>query len=471
MLYILFGREHIGKKTVRDFICQKYGIIIIPKFTDDKHKDWVLYNYKDYISQPFKLPEQRQALYDLKSQKKSNGIKTYICDKHDYFLRKLPENYKGAAETYKYEITKIYNDDKYKAKYFIKRSDIETAISTESNDYLLVCTSGAIIDSIIRDIENSDKNVRDVLSIIHIEGDRKQSKTARWEYLPEFRSGSELDVPAVYLFESSHRFSGHILNIAFADENGNIHQDKFETNISRQWECITGMLPKLPKAFFVRPFRDASTDKLGENINDLVEEEIKFLIDKIKININGNTKYVGSLNGGQGGIEYIDINEMPRDSSISIFDHINKAIMTSHIIIIDLRDHRLNCYYEYGYAMGVINTMNNKGKSIFCLLGVEDNNNTINFDEEVKEIPEEMKEKMFGQLLHNMENNKAYDTMPFPHYKYICQKGVADNDDAKADIIFVTESNKDENFISSITKLMENIMIKNEVDINQLAKN
>ena len=43
MLYILFGKDNIGKKMVREHFSTAYNLIVIPKYTDDKRKNWQAY--------------------------------------------------------------------------------------------------------------------------------------------------------------------------------------------------------------------------------------------------------------------------------------------------------------------------------------------------------------------------------------------------------------------------------------------
>lgn len=442
MLYILFGRDHIGKKTVRDYICKTYGIIIIPKYTDDKHKKWVLHDYETYTSsENYTLPKDLIRV----REKKGNKSGTYICDENDFYLRWLSNTNSENIDAYCYEITKIYETDQYKARYYIRVEDIEVALDDKNNDYMLVCASGETIRSIERKALAMNLILADVIAIVHIEGDGVSTKTASWKYMPTAKERKDnpkslkMDLPAVYLFECSQKFIGKIRNTVYKTRNNCMDQSAFEQSISLQWEHITGMLPINPQVFIVRSFRSKEVASQSDNINDLVENAI----------INIMRKY-----DEHNVLKFNKLTTEEQESTSSIYDGINRLIAQSHIVIVDLREHKNNCYYEYGYAMGLQQSYN-RSKRIFCLIGTEKTDIKAETD--------------IVQLQH-AEAQKAYDILPFPHYKYICSKNYDVDEEWQARVSFVKESNSDQDFVKDIKKLIDIANKKKKVDIRFLAK-
>ena len=445
MLYILFGRDHIGKKTVRDFICKTYGIIMIPKYTDDKHKTWVLHDYNGHTStEKFTLPNDFVKLREIK--RTFHGA--YICDDNDPYLRWLSDENKQNIDAYCYEITKIYNTDQYQARYYIRVDDIERALKDSDNDYMLVCASGETIKAIEHKARDLNLAIDRAISIVHVEGDGISNKRASWKYIPTTKDGQEssdkeqcVDLPAAYLFEFSQKFIGRIRNTTYKTIKNCIDQEKFENNISLQWENVTGMLPVRPRVFIVRPFRENECTDETENINDLVEKEI---VGILKEKDSGNVLKFGRLTKEELG------------SASSIFEAMDRQIQQCHIIIIDLREHRRNCYYEYGYAMGLRKAYNHC-KHIFCLIGVE-----AEYDKE--ESRDELIER-----LHQLELAKAYDVIPFPHYKYVCSKEYDIDENPKAKVEFIKESNTDRDFQADIATLLSIPNKKKQINVADLA--
>lgn len=457
MLYILFGRDKIGKKTVRDFICEHYGIIIVPKFTDDSKKKWVLNNYNGYTSpKEYTLPDQEQEILEEKAKLSKEGIDCRICDAKDKYLRWLSERARKNISAFRYEITKIYENNTYQAAYYIKQSHLRKAIRDIEHDYLIVCASGETINQIRQFIDEERKisTVSD-LRIIHVEGkslrgELSERKTS-WKYMPslgELNSGV-MDIPAAFLFEYSHLFAGKLRNDHHFTKEGTIDRSKVESNLALQWERITGMLPLSPKAFIVRPFKAKSALTSKNNVNDLIADKIYKLVDE----------------WGQNSIDFVQLSNYQRNNIASIFESMDRALTESQIIIIDLREHRRNCYYEYGFAMGLHKAFENHGKRIFCLIGVESQESNY------EKLTVDEKEEMLGALLNDMEQGKAFDVILFPHYKYIVENFEDEDFNSSINIKFIQATNQDGDFKKDFIDMISPVIEKRRIKISDLATN
>ncbi len=428
MLYILFGRDKIGKKSVRDFIAKKYGLIIIPKFTSDERKKWTIYNNfseNRQVIDPFYISEEEKFKNAVRVMSQHRDY-TFCSATDESLLYRMPKEFEDETTRtgYKYDIKKVYQHKYYIAKYYIKEEHIDTSIKN-NKDYLLVCSSGKVIEE-IRDrakVLNKENNV----SIIQVIGEQHGvNSNSRWE--------TEDDLPK-YLFENLHKFSGTINNKKYYGNNGSIDRVLFEKNISHQWESITGMMPLKPKVFFVRPFSDK---KNLTNINDSFEEEIQKQIKDLT-NVD---------------LEYLMLKESVTDNN---FTAMANALEESNLIFVDLREYRPNCIYECGYARALTNFYNSK--KVFTFIGIEVENES------------EYCEKKIKDDLSDFASNLAYDLTPYAYFKYVITKKF----DAsilcwKASIEFISESTATKNFENEIKKVLANTKTKQEIDIYCLIK-
>jgi len=468
MLYILFGRSQIGKREVREHLAKTYGLIIIPKFTDDKHKNWKVRSllrdgtFSDSLT-PFKTDTftnvQLRNDFVIKQrnleQAKLNAVDSYVCAKSDDYLKYF---FAEPQSPVVYDISKEYEGESYSARYYIKREHIENAINDSINNYILVCFSGKAIKE-IEDIAQS-KSKKDVVKLIFVDGtpkrDHRSSERSKYVVEPQplvdqsddSNKTKPEDQPAPYFLENSHKFR-KITNWPCCYTGGSeIDKYAFSAMIEEQWESICRLdnkplLPLLPlkmKCFLVRPFQPSKEDcdlSIGEvrvNINDLFQNALEKKVKQILTN----------------QVEFVTLSNFPNDN---LFERIKKAITSSHIIFVDLRYHRSNCYYEYGYAMALATKLR---KEIFCLIGVKSGlsaNEAI--DNSIKESWPELKDTL---------DKIAFDVTEYPYFKYTHGQPEADhNGRLKIEIEFMAVTNQEQNLDSLLSKFN-----RSKVDINKL---
>lgn len=429
MLYILFGRDKIGKKTVKDFIIKKYGLIIIPKYTDDQRKDWVVYN--NFIEKRIICQQCKSDSSEFGSmlERVESNQRYKICSSTDDALLYMKSNIDNRAlQGYTYVISKMYNDQKYEAKYYIKNDHIDQAIEDEKNDYLLVCSAGEVICEIKQRAESL--GMMDKVCVVQIIGEQQQTNQTnivRWN-VNNFHPNQSKQPN--YLYENQHNFLGTINNIRYV-ENGRINTVLFEKNISKQWEQITGMLPLEPSVFFVRPFTDENKINLNDEFVKLFKEKIKQIIPNISL------KYV----------------ELKNDNN---FDAIFNAIEDSQLILVDLDGYRHNCIYECGYARALAKF--DKSKQIFTFVGIKTNLNYENTSD---------KEKIESEL--NKCDTVPYDLSPHPFYKYILyskKKEIGYGYVHK--LKFIEETNAVDSLENKMKKFLAKVENKHNVNIYDL---
>lgn len=444
MLYILFGKDKIGKNTVRSIISKTYGINIIPKYTDDIERNWSVIDYKGFVSKrTFVLPQDTDDLNKTREHLRQKDIKCYTCDENDPYLRlfaAIPDA-EIKEEYYDYKIVKSNQNTTYAAHYYIKKAHIEKAATDIYNDYLLVCASGNVIKKIWKlfDQLRRMKSFSTISSVkvVLLEGetlkDEPNSRKATWKVIPTIKDDMEHDLPAAFLLENSQRFAGTIRTERCVTEDNTLDYDRLSKIVCRQWEQITGMLPLRPKAFIVRPFSGKSANG---NVNDMIAKKLGQLL----------------MEWSDDTIDIVQLKGYQQNSVASIFDSMERALTESQIVIVDLRKHRRNCYYEYGFAMGLCKS-SSCVKHIYCLLGA-----AIDSEEDVTTLSEEAKENMLGELLDEMQRNKAYDTTLFPHYKYVAKTVYDADGNPDVRIEFIQSTDQDNNFKQDIETLMKPII-------------
>ncbi|MDR0307299.1 MAG: hypothetical protein LBI42_10750 [Chitinispirillales bacterium] len=475
MLYILFGRDHIGKGTVRDHLAETYGLIIIPKFTNDKHKEWKIrclrndYEYED--SESFKLnnenSEFNQFAYNKKLEHRisNSGVPFKLDDCYDKFVDKKKNEYKSIYSTQNayacaknddyllyrfekpkgddliYEISKSYKTRRpYSAKYYIKRTHVKSAIENLSNNYILVCTSGKVID----EIEVMCKG-KDVVKLIFVDGTEKSKSGYQSQWVVEPKLGSKTEQPAYYFIRNSYKFK-RITNDTYLSANNKFDRDKFSIEINKQWESICNTLPLKLNAFLIRPFKPSYEDSVLKhldteiNINNLFQNALEKKVNNI---LENRVKFVYLSDFKEG----------------DLLNRIKKAIAYSHIVFVDLRYHRNNCYYEYGFANGI---REKYGKRVFCLIGIRDSGNETT---DIEAINDGIK-NVWAELEETTEEI-AFDVSKFSHYKYLL-RNITSNDDGspQIDLHWVPKTNQEKSLEMELRDFYRPIT----VDVEMLVK-
>ena len=399
MLYILFGKDNIGKKTVREHFSKAYNLIVIPKYTDDKRKKWQAYISTDGMKTycPFGKPvENEEGIISRQNEirEKYNDVDIHFCDANDMFL-KYVFNGDVCPDDMEYEITKIYKEGTYKVKYYIKKAHIETALNDMTNDYILVCTSGKMISEIeerakeICERENKiyEPNNNTRLKLIFVDGEDKKAenerKASKWE--TENTRGQEERSPGEYFFNNSYKFE----RITNRKMKGGKFSDICEM-LDKQWEQIhikeNGFRCGAKKAFIVRPFSPNNEDEhltcsgMAFNINEVFEKALQ--------------KYVNDI---IPDVTWVKLEDYDGD----IVTRITKAIDDSNLIFVDLRYHRVNCYYEYGYAKALATV---RSKEVIALVGATAVNT---------ELDKDMQKQMIDELKTNLALSEAVANVAF----------------------------------------------------------
>ena len=289
MIYIIYGANGIGKKTVRDHIHKKYGLKILDKYTN---------GYDDYEEKDGKrrLNRDRGLRLVLKEDgtEMSNNEFKKVCPQDEvfYYLRKKHDN----SEVY----------------YAIKKAELREAANDNKNDYLLVLSSYEIIKK-IRTLIDNDHAVK----VIFIAGDTHHTHL---DLDDQKRWADEEIISTNEMFNRTvSKFEGVILNKV--DSQTSIIEQKIE----QQWENITKMqsLEVRNTAFIVRPFSK-------ENIYN--EEVHKYIETRLK----------------KEGINKVNI--VQPESEKPIITSIIQQISSAGLIIVDLSGNKNNCYYELAYA-------------------------------------------------------------------------------------------------------------------------
>lgn len=425
MLYILFGKDNIGKKTVREHFSTAYNLIVIPKYTDDQRKKWQAYISIDGKKTYFKFgkPVENEGIITRQQEiiAKFNNADIHFCDAHDMFLKYV---FSGdvCPDDMEYEITKIYKEGTYKVKYYIKKTHIETALQDMSNDYILVCTSGKMISEIeerakeICERENiiyePNNNAR--LKLIFVDGEDKKAenerKASKWE--TENTRGPEERSPGEYFFNNSYKFA-RITNKKLKE--GRV-SDICEM-LDKQWEQIhineNGFRGGRKKAFIVRPFSPNKEDEhltcsgVTYNINEVFEKALQ--------------KYVNHI---IPDIKWVKLEDYDGD----IVTRITTAIDDSNLIFVDLRYHRANCYYEYGYAKAFTTV---RSKDVIALVGAVLDNTELDHMTQ-KQMIDDFKTNF---ALSEAITNVAFDVNHLFFYTYLLTNTHIARNGVEADIV------------------------------------
>lgn len=289
MIYILYGANSIGKKSLRDAISSSYGVGIIVKYTTSgevRDKQGKLTRDKGLM---VARDENGNFIFDI------NKFNDFFRDDFSYIREKKTGN----------------------VGYAIRKKDILDALNDSSQDYILILSNYKVVTQIKEYIsENSRRCSTDsLIKVIFIAGDVREiddsDNDREWSKEDVIKTNREFN-------QAVSKFDGVIMYPTQYDEN------KRYNFLFKQWDQITKMqsLEIKTQAFIIRPFSDDKA--LDRCIHETISKKL--------------LRY-----GIQTDIYSYDSNRW-------MIDTIKEKIENAGIIIVDLRDHRNNCYYELAYA-------------------------------------------------------------------------------------------------------------------------
>ena len=445
MLYIFFGKDKIGKKTVRDYIAKRFGMTIIPKFTRDTTNNWKIRYQKtpdewvdSVIDIKFDSSEKESVANTIKEAytgdpKLKNATK-YLHRADDMYLKFLQGDPK--REDFLYDIKKNVGGEEKLVKYLIRRDHIARALEDVSANYILVCASGEVIDQIMALHDDLLKAkgrtaIADV-QLVFIDGQPRQSR----------QSSSWNTSPAEYFLKYSYKFLKITNYTCLKAGTEDFDETAFGQMIDRQWMSKAKMMPLQISCFVVRPFSDPE-NKYEFNVNDLCFDSLKEHILKLQTDRK------------KSGMQARDITFENLDGNGStIFKQISTVISKSQLVIVDLRGHRQNCYYEYGYAQALAEVFGGTSKTVLGLLGtIIDARGSDSPD--CRAISDAMNKnvKDIWAGIRVEESQKAFDATQFAHYKYI-GKIVNWYDRVKVDIEILSPDASEPTFDEKIKSIL-----------------
>ncbi|MCH5172346.1 MAG: hypothetical protein J1F31_05925 [Erysipelotrichales bacterium] len=453
MLYILFGKDKIGKKTVRDRLAQRFGITIIPKFTCDITNSWRLhYQKSSYLweDSPVEIKFDSDDSNHIANKIKDHCNMFAISPYSKYYLRRCDDPFLKFLlsvpneKDFLYDIKKNIGGEEKRIQYLIKREHIRRALLTTNQNFILVCASGDVIDKIFSlQKELKDKignNAVAEIRQVFVDGSPRETKQnhSTWN-----------SNPADYFLKNSYKFIKITNRTCLKDGSDDFDELKFNEMLDKQWINKTRMLPIKISCFVVRPFSDVE-HKGYFNENDLCYNSLITYINNVKENISGKTREI--------------IFERLDDNGSNIFSQISTVINKSQLVIVDLRGHRPNCYYEYGYAQALADMLNfnygnENGKIVIGILGtIVDERSTTKYDEEINSSSiiknMDLQLKNIWTNIRSEENKKAFDTTQFAHYKYVC-KIVYDYDRVGAEFIPFNPDGNEPTFDDKLINLLK----------------
>lgn len=413
MLYIFFGKDKIGKKTVRDRIAKRFGMTIIPKFTRDTMNTWKI-RYRTSSNKWDDIPIEIR-LDSSNEEEVSKTIKTYYpkypqLQNAKRYLHRADDMYlkflqcEPKIEDFLYDIKKNVEGKEKVVQYLIRRDHIIRALEEVSSNFILVCASGDVIDQImaLHDELLKEKGSDAVagVQLVFIDGMPRESRQpSTWN-----------TSPADYFLKNSYKFLKITNYTCVQSDTDSFDEAKFNQMIDRQWMSKARIMPTRISCFVVRPFSDAEHE--GEfNVNDLCFDELKEHILRTQGEIR------------KSGMQARDITFENLDSNGStIFAQISTVLTKSQLVIVDLREHRQNCYYEYGYAQALADMLNRKSKTVLGLVGTVIDKRRDDIAER-KALCEEIDNniKNVWADMRTEANKKAFDVTQFAHYKYIAK--------------------------------------------------
>lgn len=444
MLYIFVGKDKIGKKVVRQRIASRFGCTIIPKYTQDTTNKWKI-RYKTSFGEWQDIEEE----IDLSSAGKDN-LDRYIyevAEKHnivlkgarylhradDPFLIYLESNPK--AEDFLYDIKKKVGNDEAQIRYYIRREFIKQALENKSENYLLACMSEKVINQIEdlqADLKSKNKDVAEI-KVVFIDGAPRVAKKNKTSWNTS---------PADYILNNSYKFLKITNWTCVADGSETFDEVKFNKMIDRQWSNVTHMLPIELSCFIIRPFSDAKN--VGKyNVNDIFAKKMEEHILNIKKSIDEGSAKTRNIK-----FEKLD------ENGDTIFAQIANTLEKSQLILVDLREHRPNCYYEYGYAQALLDVASKQGKTVIGLIGVvkDPDDHEVNKDKACDDLNHQVEDIWID--LSESEKRKAFDVTQFAHYKYILSLNkVYTEIDANLDIL--EPAGREHSFESRIVDMLQ----------------
>jgi len=312
MIYIIYGANGIGKKTVKDHISAKYGIQVI-----DKHINEV--GQIEYIDGVPRLLRDKSLVAVLQESNKNKVMSNTAFAKH------------FDSTAFVYQRKKHVNSEISTVSYAILKDDLRKASQDKERDYLLVLSRHNVVQH-VKQLINNDSLVK----IIFIAGDMKfesDEDKRRWEAKEIIDTNKRFN-------EAVSEFAGVILNPTNYDA-----EDRCK-KIEQQWEHITKMLATEVRktAFIVRPF------------NPLV---------KANTAVHSHLESILRKHGLEPKVVQPVLNKL-------IVASIEEEIRKAGLVVVDLREHKPNCYYELAFARSL-------GKTILTIVDVEGKDN-IAFD-------------------------------------------------------------------------------------------
>lgn len=411
MLYIFFGKDKIGKKTVRDRIAKSFGMTIIPKFTRDTTNKWKI-RYQKTSNKWDDLPgeirfdssekdEVSRTIKEAYAQyPKLQNTRKYLHRADDMYLKFLQGEPK--MEDFLYDIKKNVDGKEKVVQYLIRRDHIARALEDVSANYILVCASGGVIDQImaLHDELIKEKGSTAVagVQLVFIDGQPRESR----------QQSSWNTSPADYFLKYSYKFL-KITNYTCLQTGTEIFDEvSFNRMIDKQWMNKARMMPVCISCFVVRPFSDTEHE-FEFNVNDLCFDELTERIVSLQEDVR------------KSGMQARDIIFESLDSNgNTIFKQISGVISESQLVLVDLRGHRQNCYYEYGYAQALAEMLGGKCKSVIGLLGtVVDGRKGGVFNNKLLCQQMDNNVKNIWTNIRAEERQKAFDVTQFAHYKYV----------------------------------------------------
>lgn len=311
MIYILYGANSIGKKSLRDAISRNYGVGIIVKYTtstETKNEKGILTRDKG-----------------LKVARDENGNFIFDINKFNDF--------------FKNDFSYIREKKTGNVGYAIRKKDISDALNDGSQDYILILSNYKVVTQIkeyIRDISRRC-TIDSLIKVIFIAGDVRaiddSDNDREWSKKDVIKTNREFN-------QAVSKFDGVIMYPTQYDEKRRYNF------LFKQWDQITKMqsLEIKTQAFIIRPF--SNNQKLDRCIHETISKILK-----------------------DHGIQ---TDKYSYDPNRCMIDTIKEKIEKAGIIIVDLRDHRNNCYYELAYASSL--------KKEIILIVPEDQTNDIASD-------------------------------------------------------------------------------------------
>ena len=371
MLYILYGLDQAGKKTVRDVIAENYGVKIIGKYIYeegdtsfyDKGQKLRLrgYSYFDTEEKAYSDTEIEVLARDaflvfpnstdkeqIKREKEQNNLNSYANQKKLFIYSREKKTIDGEVRT---------------INYVIKKSEVEFALKDTKNNYLLVCSDSDTIKAISQ--ISCHQRPEYILVMGHVGGSTSRSET--WSDDDRKKIADWFGTDKIKKF-TAIIYNKHIEGVSGID-------DVIKKYICDQWEFITSMTKCKPSyadgtdvekmdIFYIGPFGVPEKELIiGDNkyksrcYDD--KEELKAIYG-----VNPYEKIFeliqGCIQDGKEDIvncHAVSPNYSRKGGYNSLTQEIMNQIACADVVIVNLSECRPNCYWELGYAHALNKTV------------------------------------------------------------------------------------------------------------------